>query len=396
MRSSVESLIIHLLTESWQPETTPTCQDFLERVGAVFQTHWETAVFVAYELIPETGGVPRIPPVYLGNLHHPQESLKILSNVSHTGIMADFIRHGELVCEQDALSWCGLTSPKPGQTDYGQFLEQEHIATFLFLPLQWQQKRLGCIFLNFREAGTLNDSIQKEMQACTAVLSMQLAHITQQSHTPQAHKKQMAVAHTYYGGAVAMFKGQMDALQSEIETTFGNPLSQILQDQLSTVKHTVFEVMRNLVIDVSGDVLVDLKTMPLSKALNTTAAALQRAWPIDQKVTIDIPPIPSIVERQPLPMRQLLYAFVLELMGNSIKHGGPAPYINVDINWADNEVVVQVIDHGYGFDRQNQHFSEHGLGFWQHYIITHLGGEFRVASQLGFGTVVTGRIPILS
>jgi len=392
----VESLITHLLTESWQPETPPTCHDFLERVGIVFQKYWETAVFVAYELIPETGGVPRTPPICHGNLHYAQESLSILSNVSHTGIMADFIRHGELVCEKDALSWCGLSSPKPGNTDFGQFLEHEKIAAFLFLPLQWQQKRLGCIFLNFRDTVMLTAALQKEMEACTAVLSMQLAHVTQQSHTPQAHKKQMAVAHTYYGGAVAMFKGQMDTLQSEIETALGSPLSQIVQDQLSTVKHTVFEVMRNLVIDVSGDVLVDLETMPLSKALNTTAAALQRAWPIDQKVTIDIPPIPPTVERQPLPIRQLLYAFVLELVGNSIKHGGPAPYINVDINWSDNEVVVQVIDHGYGFDRNNQHFSEHGLGFWQNYIVTHLDGEFRIASQLGFGTVVTGKIPILS
>jgi len=61
---------------------------------------------------------------------------------------------------------------------------------------------------------------------------MQLAHVTQQFHTPQAHRKQMAVAHTYYGGAVAMFKGQMDTLQSEIETSLGSPLSQTLQDQL--------------------------------------------------------------------------------------------------------------------------------------------------------------------
>ncbi|KAA3659302.1 MAG: hypothetical protein DWQ04_22750 [Chloroflexi bacterium] len=392
----MESLITHLLTESWQPELMSTCHDYLERVGDVILKYWETAVFVAYELIPETGGVPRNPPICLGNLHHPQESLQILSNVSHTGIITDFIRHGELVSEQDASSWCGLSSPKPDQTDYGQFLKKENVSAFLFLPLQWQQKRLGCIFLNFRDAELLNDSLQKEVEACTAVLSMQLAHVTQRSNTPQSHRKQMAVAHTYYGGAVAMFKGQMDALQTEIETSLGSPLSQTLQEQLTTVKQTVFEVMRNLVIDVSGDVLVDLGTMSLSKALNTTAAALQRAWPVEQKVTIDIPPIPTSIEKQPMPMRQLLYAFVLELLGNSIKHGGPAPYINVDINWDENEVVVQVIDHGYGFDRKNQQFSEHGLGFWQNYIISHLGGEFRVASQLGFGTVVTGKIPILS
>ena len=392
----MESLVTHLLTESWQPEEIESGHGYLERVGEIFCQYWKTAVFVAYELIPETGGVPRVPPICRGPLQQSDQSEMTLAGISHTGIVTDFIRHGEFVIEKDASSWCGLSSPKSGNTDYSQFLEQEKIVSFMFLPLQWQQKRLGCIFLNFRDAVDLNDGMQKELEACMAVLSMQMAHVTQQTHNPQAHKKQMAVAHTYYGGAVAMFKGQMDTLQLEIEAATVGELPQTVQEQLSTVKHTVFDVMRNLVIDVSGDVLVDLTTMSLSKALNTTAAALQRAWPIDQKVTIDIPPIPAIVERQPLPMRQLLYAFVLELLGNSIKHGGPAPYINVDINWSDNEVGVQVIDHGYGFDRNNQPFSEHGLGFWQNYIVEHLGGEFRVASQLGFGTVVTGKIPILS
>ena len=105
----------------------------------------------------------------------------------------------------------------------------------MFLPLQWQQKRLGCIFLNFRDAAEINDGMQKELEACTAVLSMQMAHITQQSRNPQAHKKQMAVAHTYYGGAVAMFKGQMDTLQSEIESVITGQLPQTVQ---RTVEHS--------------------------------------------------------------------------------------------------------------------------------------------------------------
>ncbi len=153
--------------------------------------------------------------------------------------------------------------------------------------------------------------------------------------------------------------------------------------------------MRNLVIDASGDLLVDLQTMSLWKALNTAVAALERAWPPHQQVKIDLHPIPIVIERQSLALRQLLYTLVLEAVGNAIKHGGPAPYINIDLNWADNQIFVQVIDHGQGFEPQLDQFSEYGLGFWQTYISDYLSGEFRVSSQPGFGTVVTATIPVI-
>lgn len=392
----MEDLITRLLDATWDLDTAVTGHDLLLCAGEIIQEHWQTAVFVAYELIPEIGGVPQTPPVCLGTFQHEQQSLHVLAHVPHTGMLADFIRHGRPVFEKDAPSWCGIPSTQPEQADYSRFIELEGIAAFLFLPLQWQQDRLGAIFLNFRDAAQLDEHLPTKMQGYTAVLALQLAHILKRSGLPQDHKKQMAVAHTYYGGAVAMFKGQVDALQEEIQDAIGGALPEAVQAQLDTVKRTVFDVMRNLVIDVSGDVLVDLKTMSLSKALNTTAAALQRAWPVGQKVTIDIPPIPAIIERQPMSLRRLLYALALELVGNAIKHGGPAPYVNVDISWAEHEIMVQVIDHGYGFDLKKQPFSEHGLGFWQDYIDGQLRGEFRVASQLGFGTVVTTKIPVLS
>ena len=135
--------------------------------------------------------------------------------------------------------------------------------------------------------------------------------------------------------------------------------------------------------------------MSLEKALRTTAAALRRAWPEGQRVTINISPLQKAIERQPPSLRRLLYALVLEAMGNAIKHGGPAPFVHVDIIWAEGSITVQVIDHGCGFDRQTQPLSPHGLGFWVAYL-PHLGGEFRVASQSGFGTVVTACVPVLA
>ncbi len=364
----------------------------LTHVAQTLQTMFQTDLVVAYELIPETGGVPRLPPICVGSLQQPQAAHAVLANASHVGMLGDFIRHGQLVAEPDAASWCEMTRET---ADYSQFIACEQITSFLFVPLRWEQANLSALFLNFRRPMSLQALPVAAMETAIPLLSLAFSGVMASVSAPQNIHKRMAMAHTYYGGAVAMFKGQVDALQTEVERTLESPLPPPLLAQLDSVKHTVFDVMRNLVIDVSGDVLVDLEKMSLEKALRTTAAALRRAWPEGQRVNIDILPLQRAVERQPQRLRRLLYALVLEAMGNAIKHGGPAPYVHVDIVLEEGGITVQVIDHGCGFDRQQQSLSPHGLSFWVTYL-PHLGGEFRVASQTGYGTVITAYLPVLA
>ncbi len=363
----------------------------LTHIAQTLQTVFQTDLVVAYELIPETGGVPRLPPICVGSLQQPQIAHAALANASHIGMLGDFIRHGQMVAESDAASWCEMTRET---ADYSQFIDCEHITSFLFIPLRWEHINLSALFLNYRRPMSLQDLPMADMETVAPLLSLAYSSVVASMSSPQNLHKRMAMAHTYYGGAVAMFKGQVDALQTEVERTLESPLPLPLRIQLDSLKHTVFDVMRNLVIDVSGDVLVDLEQMSLEKALRTTAAALRRAWPEGRQVNIDISPLPKVIERQPQQLRRLLYALVLEAMGNAIKHGGPAPFVHVDIIWEGGGITVQVIDHGCGFDRKNQSLSTHGLGFWMTYL-PHLGGEFRVASQVGFGTVVTAYLPVL-
>jgi signal transduction histidine kinase len=54
-----------------------------------------------------------------------------------------------------------------------------------------------------------------------------------------------------------------------------------------------------------------------------------------------------------------------------------------------------VIDHGQGFEKGERPFSPYGLGYWQSYISHHLGGQFEVSSQPGFGTVINAQIPVI-
>jgi nitrate/nitrite-specific signal transduction histidine kinase len=347
---------------------------------------------VAYELIPETGGVPRTRPNCQGNWHLPEQSQSLLETNSHRGAVSRFIGDWQPVYEQDALLW--QQTHQTDQLNYAQFIQCEAIQSFVFLPVAGQQAKLAALLFNFRNKRYVNNTERRILQACTALIG---SHMMQQ--TPgmaQAPKKHKAIAHTLYGKVAVMFKGQLDALEIEMRQALTDGLPPQLLDHLQGARNTVFESMRNLVIDASGDLLVDLQTMTLWKALNTAVAALKRAWPPHQQVKIDLHPIPIVIERQSLVLRQLLYTLVLEAVGNAIKHGGPAPYINIDLNWADNQIFVQIIDHGQGFYPQIDQFSEYGLGFWQTYISDELNGTFRVSSQPGFGTVVTATIPVIS
>jgi signal transduction histidine kinase len=74
-------------------------------------------------------------------------------------------------------------------------------------------------------------------------------------------------------------------------------------------------------------------------------------------VQIDVDPIPQLIEHQPLPLRELLYTLVLEGLGNAVKHGGPAPYIHIGLRWRNNQINIQIIDHGCGFDRETRPLS---------------------------------------
>ncbi len=387
----MEQLLTSLLIELNGTDSLPPPPTLLANAAAMMNQYLQADLVVAYELIPETGGVPRTRPNCQGNWRLPEQSQRLLETDLHRGVISRFIGDWQPVYEQDALLW--QQTHQTDQHDYAQFIQHEAIQSFVFLPVAGQQAKLAALLFNFRSKRYVNNDERRILHACTALIG---SHIMQPTsgiaHAPKKHK---AIAHTLYGKVAVMFKGQLDALEIEIRQALADGLPPQLLEHLQSARNTVFESMRNLVIDASGDLLVDLQTMSLWKALNTAVAALKRAWPPHQLVKIDLHPIPIVIERQSLALRQLLYTLVLEAVGNAIKHGGPAPYINIDLNWADNQIFVQVIDHGQGFDPQIDQFSEYGLGFWQTYISEDLNGEFRVSSQPGFGTVVTATIPVI-
>lgn len=375
-------------------ETFQSQQAYLTALSQVFHDCLGADNVICFELVPETRGTLKRPPYVFGTLKQAKEAAQILQPLSIRGMLSDFIRHWQIVLEKDAPSWGSITGAQ--QTpDFSHFLQSEEIQTFIFLPVAYQDERFAAYFLNYRGDFPHNLPDIKELEVCTLLIGAYFQRHFQHGKQSVRRQKQMAVAHTLYGQAAIQFVGQVELLQAHLQSVFNDEIPTAVINQLNHVKHSVFSVMRDLVINAAGDMLVDFDNMSLGEALQATASALERAWPEGTAVQIDICRIPPLIERQPLALKEILYTLILELIGNAIKHGGPAPYISVDVASHDYTIYLQVLDHGCGFDLQEHALSPHGLGFWESYIEEYLNGSFHIASQPQFGTAVQVEIPVI-
>jgi hypothetical protein len=374
-----------------------TAADLLNEVASLLLAHFQADTAVVYELIPETGGYPCVPPLCLGNFADPERAAYLAAQASTRGMLGDFLRHWQLAFEEDAQSWADLAANYPPEVvDYSRLVVEENIRSLLFIPVVYDDRKLAAIFLHFCKPVTKKIGDTLYLEECLRLVGLRLAYLLSRNSLPVRYRR-MAIAHSLYAKVATILNGQIDLLQRTIEeTAVEQGLNSPIEEQLAEVRHSVFIVMRDLVINAADNVLVDLERLGFAEAISTTAAALERAWPDSQQVEIEIPLIPIVFERFPAPFRELLFALVLELMGNAIKHGGPAPYIHVDLTWKDSIVYIQVLDHGQGFEREKTKLSPYGLGFWEQFIPEQLRGHFHISSQVGFGTVVQVRIPILA
>ncbi len=382
------------LIELSEGKPQQTVQDYIEQAINILRQHLHPDLIVGYPLIPETGGVPRLPAIYAGELINPTVSLPILEHGAYVGTLGRLIRQWEL-CFEACIEFDDLDESEPeSEGDYAWLLMAEEIEHYVFMPLPLHQPpMLAALLLHYRDRPIPD---QRMIRACSVLMGNRLEHIRRMDRSNEETFRK-AAAHTIYDKVATTFKGQLELLEGEITRTLGKEVPDNIAAQLTATRQTVFDVMRNLVIQAAEDVLIDLENMSLSQILNSTTTALMRGWPERQRVQIELNTIPKIVDMQPLKLRQILYALVLEAVGNAIRHGGPAKYIHVEVdwNWLQSQVEVMVTDRGQGFDVDPQKFSRFGLGFWHRYIEQNLAGEFKVSGGAGYNTVVRATIPVI-
>ncbi len=208
----MDQLLTSLLIELNGPDSPVPPHTLLTNAAAMMNQYLQADLVVAYELIPETGGVPRTRPSCQGNWHLSKQSQLLLETNSHRGAVSHFIGGWQPVFEQDAPQW--QQTHQADQSHYTQFIQHEAIQSFIFLPVAGQQTKLAALLFNFRNKRYVNDNERRILQACTALIG---SHMMQQAPgIAQAPKKHKAIAHTLYGKVAVIFKGQLDALEIQI------------------------------------------------------------------------------------------------------------------------------------------------------------------------------------
>ena len=154
-------------------------------------------------------------------------------------------------------------------------------------------------------------------------------------------------------------------------------------EELRELQKDALAEMRTLIFELRPS---SLESDGLVQALRTHATAVQRRTGLT--IVVDAEPI----ERLPLPSEEALYRIGQEALHNVVKHAN-ASNATLRIANGDDRVILSVTDDGLGFAPEEVPRGHLGLiGMRQRVDL--VGGELRVESQAGGGTLIEARVPI--
>ena len=153
-------------------------------------------------------------------------------------------------------------------------------------------------------------------------------------------------------------------------------------DELRELQKDALAEMRTLIFELRPS---SLESDGLVQALRTHATAVQRRTGLT--IVVDAEP----VERMPLPSEEALYRIGQEALHNVVKHAN-ASSATLRIANGDNRVTLSVTDDGVGFAPDEVPRGHLGLiGMRQRVDL--VGGDLRVESQAGGGTLIEASVP---
>lgn len=152
-----------------------------------------------------------------------------------------------------------------------------------------------------------------------------------------------------------------------------------------TLRSSINE-MRDIIYDLRPMALDDLG---LKEALERYAAQTM----LQQEITLELYTSGNPCELIPI-VNTTLFRIITEACNNAVKHGKPGK-IEIYLNYGDDFLECSVEDDGIGFEvKENTGMRNFGLSIMKER--THLlNGEFQIQSEIGKGTKIKVKIPVL-
>ena len=251
----------------------------------------------------------------------------------------------------------------------------------LLAPLQAERQVSGVVGL-LRDAG---QGFQVEEVALLATVSDQIS-VAIESHRLRQAAQQSAlleerqrlardlhdsVTQSLYG-VVTLAEGG----QAQLEAGHLTQTSPIFARIGETARQAVRE-MRLFIHQLRPDVL---QQEGLVRALRLRLAAVEGRADVRTRLLADE------TLQVPTPLTSALYRIAQEALNNALRHAR-ARTVTVHLRRDGNQVVLEVVDDGCGFDSETTHEGGMGLGSMRERA-AEIGGEFQIRSAPGAGTTV--------
>jgi signal transduction histidine kinase len=238
---------------------------------------------------------------------------------------------------------------------------------------QIKAERITIKSLEQERASLENVVAMRTVRLSELATHLQDARETERRHLARELHDEMGAMFTTAKLDVARIRGRFKDLPSEVQARL---------DHLAQTLDTGIFLKRQIIEELRPSSLANLGlTTTLETYLQELAArsALQIRYFIDS---------PTLSERGEL----TVFRLVQESLNNVIKHAN-AQQVVVTVRQIDSDVRVEIHDDGIGFDRANTRPNTHGLHGMAHRVEVP-GGQFKIHSRPGGGTVVTASFPI--
>jgi len=264
----------------------------------------------------------------------------------------------------------------------------DQICSWMWIPMIFKESVVGGISLTHPQPNhfTQRHAELAQTMAIQAAMAIENARLYKQAQTLAVFKERQRLARELHDSvSQALYGISLGAhtARALLERDPQKALEPI--DYCLSLAEAGLTEMRALIFELRPD---SLESEGLVTALSKQAAALRARHQI--RVTADLCKEPQIT----LEVKETVYRVALEAMQNTVKHA-QATKINLRLTQNDDELALEVMDDGQGFDPQESFPGHLGLRSMQERV-EQCGGIFQIQSSFGKGTGIRARFSLKS
>jgi signal transduction histidine kinase len=292
-----------------------------------------------------------------------------------------------LVAQTRKASWTSHLREDPS------FLRQAVLdagfETLVCTPLMAHEEVLGVLSLAFKGERPLDERELGLLQALGAGVGVALdnARLSRQARRVAILEERDRIGMELHDGIIqSLYAVGLNLDYAQLQ-------AQEEPEEIRPRLNRAIEGLNAVIRDIRSYIL-DLK--PTQASLEDMPRALERLvgeFKTNTRMLADLQVEPQVANSLQAPSRSAFFHITQEALANVAKHSG-ASRVWVNLRRSGEDVVLQVIDNGRGFDPENAPDRlGHGLSNMRERA-HRAGGQLELATQPGDGTTLTVRVPV--